>query len=74
MRIFVIGVLAAASFGFVATSGVLATPINSIGKAAADTSPLTAIHYTGYYHRHGYWRHRHYRHCWWRHGRRICRW
>lgn len=73
MRSFVIAVLAAASFGFAATSGVFATPINSIGKAAAATSPLTEVHWTGYYHRHG-WGHRHYRHCWWRHGRRICRW
>jgi hypothetical protein len=74
MRLFVMAALTAIGLGVAATSGAYAVPINatSIGKAGSAISPLTTVHYTGYYHRHRYWRH--HRHCWWRHGRRVCRW
>lgn len=62
MRLFVIAALIAIGFGLAATSGAFAAPINatSIGKSASEISPVTTVHYTGYYHRHRYYR-RYYR-------------
>ena len=47
------------------TSGAVAAPMGSIGKAAAAIDSRTPVYYYGYHH---------HRHCWWHHGRRICRW
>lgn len=62
MRLFIITKLTAIGLGLAATSSAFAAPINptSIGKSAGEISPLTTIHYTGYYHRHRYYR-RYYR-------------
>lgn len=62
MRSFTITILTAIGVGLAVTSAAVAAPINatSVGKSASEISPVTTIHYTGYYHRHRYYR-RHYR-------------
>jgi hypothetical protein len=41
----------------------------NLNRESKKRSPLTTVHYTGYYHHQRYSYHRH---CWWRHGRRVC--
>jgi hypothetical protein len=62
VRSFTITILTAIGVGLAVTSAAVAAPINatSVGKSASEISPVTTIHYTGYYHRHRYYR-RHYR-------------
>jgi len=70
MRLSAISALTGLSLGLAATSGALAAPINttSIGKSASEISPITTAHYTGYYHRHRYYR-RYYRPYYYRYSR-----
>lgn len=56
VRSFAMAILMAIGLGLAVTSGAVAARINaaSIGKSASEISPVTTIHYTGYYHRHRY--------------------